>query len=99
MEVTVKIVIPTAGRAETITSHKYVSNCIICVPAKEKSKYQEHNPEAEYVTHPDSISGIALKRQWIYEKFKNVFMMDDDLTGLEDPPQMQAPYRNGDPGK
>lgn len=82
-EVTVKIVIPTAGRATAITSHKYMANTIICCPQAELDQYKAHNPEAEYFPHPDSVKGIALKRQWIWDKFRNVFMMDDDLKGLK----------------
>lgn len=78
----VKIVIPTRGRAKTLTSHKYVDNCIICVSKSEHGIYKEHNPDTEYVVHPDNVIGIANKRQWIYDKFRNVFMMDDDLKGM-----------------
>lgn len=93
----VKIVIPTAGRAMSITSHKYVANCIICVPEKELEHYQEHVPGQEYVAHPDNVVGIANKRQWIYEKFRNVFMMDDDLTGLKRLTQKKKETQNIDP--
>lgn len=81
-ELLIKVVIPTAGRAKTMTSHKYVENSIVCVPAAELGIYKEHNPDVEYITHPDTVFGIGLKRQWIYDKFRNVFMMDDDLKGL-----------------
>lgn len=82
METKVELVIPTKGRANAITSHKYIDNCIICVSKSEHSIYREHNPGAEYSVHPDSVKGIANKRQWIYDKFKNVFMIDDDLKGM-----------------
>ncbi len=83
MDVTVAIVIPSMGRAKTITSHRYVSNSIICIPESELEEYKKYHPSADYVTHPDTIKGIADKRQWIYDQFSNVFMMDDDLTGLK----------------
>lgn len=82
-EVTVKIIIPSKGRAKLITTHNYIINAIVCVAESELAEYKEHNPEVEYVTHPDSVIGIANKRQWIYDKFHNVFMMDDDLKGLK----------------
>lgn len=82
-EVTVKIIIPSNGRAKLITTHNYIINAIVCVAESELAEYKEHNPEVEYVTHPDSVIGIANKRQWIYDKFHNVFMMDDDLKGLK----------------
>lgn len=77
-----KIVIPSAGRANTICSHLYINHCIACVPEKEKKSYQEHNPLLEVISHPP-IKGIGMKREWIYKKFGNVFMMDDDLKGLK----------------
>jgi len=82
MSLIVPIVIPTKGRSKEISSHKYVDNSIICVSESEHDQYKEHNPDYEYVKHPDSIIGIAMKRQWIYDKFGDVFMMDDDLKGL-----------------
>lgn len=83
MEITVPIVIPTAGRAKAISSYRYVSDTIICVAESEADLYKENNPGQSWVTHPDSVKGIAEKRQWIYDQFGNVFMMDDDLTGLK----------------
>lgn len=80
MEVTV--VIPTAGRAKVITSHKHVSNCIVCCPESELEEYQKTVKDVEIVTHPDSVKGLQRKRQWIYDKWRNVFMMDDDLKGM-----------------
>lgn len=78
----VPIVIPTKGRAKAITSHKYVDHSIICVSKSELDEYKQYNPNSEYVVHPDNVIGIAQKRQWIYDKFKDVFMMDDDLKGM-----------------
>lgn len=77
-----KIVVPTKGRAQTMCTHKYVDNVIICPAESELAAYKEINPDCEYVAHPDSVVGMAAKRQWIYDKFKNVFMMDDDLKGF-----------------
>lgn len=82
MDVTVTIVIPTAGRAAAISTHKYIDNTIICCPESELALYKKHNPKATFDPHPDSIIGIALKRQWIWNKYPNVFMADDDLKGL-----------------
>lgn len=78
----IKIVIPTKGRPKDIVTHKYVSNCIICPSESELPLYKEHNPNSQYEAHPDTVIGMAAKRQWIYDKFKNVFMMDDDLKGF-----------------
>lgn len=82
MERQFKIVIPSKGRSAAISSHRYVANSIICVSESELEQYKSFNPDAEFVVHPDSIKGIANKRQWIYDQFGDVFMMDDDLKGL-----------------
>ena len=54
----------------------------LCVTESEEEKYRSHYPKAEIIVHPDSIVGLAAKRQWIYEKFGNVFMLDDDITAV-----------------
>lgn len=80
--VEIKVIIPTKGRAATMVTNRYVSNCLICVAESEVDEYKKYNPKAEYAPHPDSIVGMAAKRQWIYDNYKNVFMMDDDLKGF-----------------
>ena len=81
-EEVVKIVIPSYMRAERVSTMQYVANCSICVPESEVEAYKKHNPGVEIIAHPDSIKGISPKRQWIYEQFPNVFMVDDDITGI-----------------
>lgn len=82
-EIIVPIVVPSAGRADICESHKYMANSIYCVPESEEGLYKEYLGDTEIIAHPNSVKGIADKRQWIYDKFRNVFMMDDDLTGLK----------------
>lgn len=78
----VKVIIPTKGRPTAIITHKYVSNCILCVEQRELGIYKEHNPDLEFVPHPDSVVGLGPKREWIYDKFGDCFMMDDDVKGF-----------------
>ena len=78
----IKIVIPSKGKAKAITTNKHVANTIVCVSESELPEYKKYNPDQEYVTHSDNLIGLAKKRNWIYHKFKKVFMMDDDLFGL-----------------
>lgn len=42
--------------------------------------YRKANLGVKLVIHPDSIKGVPLKRQWIYDKYGDVCMVDDDLT-------------------
>jgi len=59
-----------------------IANAKICVPESQQAAYRQHNPEAEIITHPDSIKGLTPKRQWIIEQFPNVFMIDDDIDAI-----------------
>jgi len=76
-----KIVIPSMGRHDNVLTKKVIANAIICVPESQKKIYEDHNKN-EVIAHPDSIKGLSLKRQWIYEYFGDVLMLDDDLTGM-----------------
>jgi hypothetical protein len=79
----IEVVIPSAGRwYGPCTTDKWVSNAIICVPESELGKYKEVNPTSEIISHPDSIIGLGKKRDWIWDKFGDVFQMDDDLKGI-----------------
>jgi hypothetical protein len=76
----IKIVIPTYRRPGNVTTLKVVSPCILCVAQSEEALYRERHPGVEIVAHPDSVVGLAPKRQWIYDYFSDVFMLDDDIS-------------------
>lgn len=80
--VEIKVVIPSHLRAKNVMTRDAVDNAIICVPESQKEEYEQYNIGSEIVTHPDSIKGITMKRQWIYDHFKNVFMIDDDVSSV-----------------
>lgn len=82
MDTEIKVVIPSMGRAAKVTTKNFISGCKVCVPQKEYDEYVAHNPEIEVVQHPNQIKGLGAKRNWIYEHFKNVFMLDDDTFGI-----------------
>jgi hypothetical protein len=42
--------------------------------------YARHNPGVPILTHPDTLIGLAPKRQWIYDRLGDVFMVDDDVA-------------------
>lgn len=77
----VKIVIPSYKRADRVRAIK-IPNSIICVPESEYEAYAANYGKDRVIAHPDSIIGIGPKRQWIIEKFKNVFMIDDEYDHL-----------------
>jgi hypothetical protein len=78
----IKVVIPSHLRHDRVTTTKAIDNCIICVAESQVGLYKDYNRRNEIVAHPDDLIGIAPKRQWIYEKFGNVFMVDDDITQM-----------------
>lgn len=82
MAVDIKVVIPSMGRADRVLTKDAVEHAILCVPESEENAYREHNPGMEILTHPDSLKGLTLKRQFIYEHFPNVFMIDDDIKHI-----------------
>ena len=76
----IKVVIPTYKRPGKVTTLKVVSNAILCVARSEVPAYRVHYPDVEIAEHPDDIVGLAPKRQWIYDTFGDIFMLDDDIT-------------------
>lgn len=80
--VDIKVVIPSMGRADRVLTKNAISNAILCVPEAEEAAYREHNPGMEILTHPDSLKGLPLKRQFIYDHFPNSFQIDDDVKQI-----------------
>lgn len=76
----VKIVIPSHKRADRVKTAAIVPGAILCVPKAQEAEYRRYNPSTELCMHPDDIVGLAPKRNWIYQKFGDVMMLDDDLS-------------------
>lgn len=74
-----KIIIPSHKRSKKITTHKHLNNCIVCVPDSQVAEYKAIGT-FDVIGHPDNIIGISPKRRWIYAKFNDLFMVDDDLA-------------------
>lgn len=79
----IKIVIPSHKRHDRVISKEVVNNPIICVAKSQADKYKEHNPGYEIVVHPDNIIGLAAKRQWCYNHFRDLWMIDDDVSHIK----------------
>lgn len=75
----VKVVIPSYKRANMVLTTKAVANCSLVVPVAQVAEYEKHNPGIDVIGCPDEVMGISNTRQWIYETFGNVFMLDDDI--------------------
>lgn len=76
----IKIVIPSHKRADSVLTE--VEDAILCVDEKEEALYKEHHPKTEIVTHK-GLKNLAQIRQWIFEKFGDAFMVDDDIVSIE----------------
>jgi hypothetical protein len=77
-----KIVIPSKGRPDQVSTTKILNDCIIVCPPDELDLYKEHNPENEIIALPSGVHGISSTRQVILDKFKEVFMIDDDVLKM-----------------
>ncbi|GAJ01496.1 unnamed protein product [marine sediment metagenome] len=76
----IKIIIPSAGRSDNVLTN--IDNQIICVPENEIKEYKIFNSDFEIISHP-KLKNLAAKRNWILNKFGEVFMIDDDMVSLE----------------
>lgn len=80
MAIEVKIIIPSHKRAGRVSTHEIVSNAALCVPESQYDEYVAAYPGHEIIAHSDEVVGLYPKRQWIYDNFPNVCMLDDDLV-------------------
>lgn len=71
------IIIPSAGRADAVLTR--ISGAILYVPEEEADAYAEHNPGVEIIAH-GPLKNLAAKRQAIYARWRNSFMVDDDIA-------------------
>lgn len=78
----IKVVIPSHKRARNVSTIYAVDNCSLCVPKSQEEEYKGYNKNVEIIAHPNEIVGLSPKRQWIYDYFGDVFMIDDDVKGM-----------------
>lgn len=70
------------GRAKSMTTHRLLSNFLVCVPESEKAAYAETVGEYRVVGHPDSMKGLPRKNNWILDHLMDdeaVVLLDDDI--------------------
>lgn len=75
----VKVVIPSHKRWNAVPALQAIEHAILCVSESQEPAYRKCNPEAEIVTHPDSIVGLRPKRAWICRHFGDCIQIDDDV--------------------
>lgn len=78
----VKIVIPSHKRHSRVRTTSAIYGAVLCVEESQADLYRKCNPGIEIITHPDSVIGLARKRDWIIKNIGSCFMLDDDIDGL-----------------
>jgi hypothetical protein len=78
------IVCPTHGRAGEVLTLRVIPDLPLCVAESQLPLYRAAYPDQEYIVHPDTVVGISPKRQWLMDRYGDVFMIDDDIIGLHD---------------
>lgn len=79
MQSEIKIIVPSSGRHDTITTN--IKNQIVCVSEFEFELYKDFQKDYEIISHPD-FKNLAQKRNWIIKTFGDVFMVDDDVLNF-----------------
>ena len=75
----IDVVIPSDGRADAVLTR--CDGALLFVPESQGPAYREHNPGYSIETHPDdAFRNLAMKRQAIYQRWGDVFMIDDDIA-------------------
>jgi hypothetical protein len=78
------IVSPSHARAGLVKVTRLIPDIPLCVPASQEADYRKSNPENELIVHPDTIVGLSAKRQWLLDRYGDVFMLDDDVAVMND---------------
>jgi hypothetical protein len=80
-------VILTRGRWQTITTHKIAPQATLVCTDQERPLYEAAlgNQVAEYAEIPHELLGMGKIRNWVLGRFPEecIFTMDDDLEGLD----------------
>lgn len=76
----IKIICPSHRREKEVLTK--ISGMILIVDQSEYEKYKEFNPDLEILTHK-GLNGLSEIRQFTYDKFGDVFMVDDDIVSVE----------------
>lgn len=92
--VTPTIAIPSAGRPGCVLAGQCLptDTFLVCVPEAELADYREAQPELTFDAHPDDVIGLPAKRQWMYDKYGDIVMFDDDMFEI-----IHVEHASGDP--
>lgn len=82
MKTRIKIVCPSKGRSDNVRTIKLIPSLELVVCETEADDYKKNYPNTVVHATPSHIKGITPTRQWILEKFGEVFMIDDDVVSV-----------------
>ena len=75
-----KIVVLSRGRASRVSTKNVCNIDAIVCPKNEVDDYKKYNPKIHIIEEPSGCNNIVKARQFVLDSFKEVFMMDDDVT-------------------
>lgn len=78
----IKLIILSHNRPCDIVTHHTINHCSLCVPKSQEKAYKEQKHGLDIITHPDSVVGLSAKIRWVYDKYHEVIMLDDDLDKM-----------------
>ncbi len=82
MKEIVKPIILSHKRSNKVDTLDTISGCSLCVPESQVDDYARYNHGVEIIPHSDSIIGLSAKMRWVYERYPNCIMLDDDLNRM-----------------
>ena len=81
----VTIVCPSFHRAGAVkTFAAFGEDLLLLVAQRQFDEYRAIYPSARIDCHPDDLHGMSPVRQWMYEKYGDLFMVDDDVPVMFD---------------
>jgi len=75
----VPIICPSRKRAKSVITN--IKNMILCVDEKEYDEYKANN-KFKIITH-SGLKNLSEIRQYLYSKYGDIFMVDDDIQSVE----------------
>lgn len=82
MKEVVKCIILSHNRPDDVITHQLINHTAICVPEAQAAAYEGANYGVELIVHPDTVVGLSAKIRWVYDQYRNVCMLDDDLNRM-----------------
>lgn len=77
----VAIVVPSAGRATSVLTR--IAGMVLFVPESQANAYRKQNTGVRVESHPDdAYATLGAKRQAVYERWGDVFLVDDDIVSV-----------------